>query len=190
MKYSFTFILICIIVGVGCKGPKKNASLPDYLPVAMDIMGHFEVEQERKENTQTHITLKSGEDVLIIKSHPNMDSDSARNKMNKRKVLVESIFKEQPSPYPGKFSNSIRCPEKYKPIEYKEEGDDWKFSYHLYANKRFVYGGCTEISSYYESSYTFFYCSKSDQLFEIKYFTPAAEPQNPIAPFIQSIQCK
>lgn len=89
-----------------------------------------------------------------------------------KRAVLESLFEQTTSPYPGVITNVIECPEKFKP---KTLTIDRGTIYTLFAGERFTYGVCADDLVAYRSLYGIFDCARKG-VFEVRLFTPLAEP--------------
>ena len=193
---------ICIIISL-CIYNISNAQKNDTLycnfvdsilkinaKISIKIIGNFELIKQQSSSNINKIEFKSDLDYLTVKTYNNIEDSSARKIMEDKKFLIDNLFKTQPSPYPDVVSNSVNCPNQFKPIPYENHNINmWFFAYKIYANDRFIFGECADDEVFYTSLYIFIYNRKSKILNEIKYFTPKSSPVNKPEKLIGKISC-
>ncbi len=118
------------------------------------------------------------------------DDSAAKEFQQNKFFLIESLFKEQASPYPGKLSYKIGCPKEFFPEKFeKAYKNDWIRAMKLKANTRYVYGGCTEESNYYYSYLLYYYCAQQQRLIELNYYTPIKQPSLDMDELLNNCSC-
>lgn len=162
--------------------------MPAEIPLKLNLEGNFSLTKQYDTGNIKNYVFKSANECVIISAIPSVDESAAMTYRNDKLSLVNSLFTDQGTPYPGKVTNHQGCPDEYKPVIVKDTKE--LYILHLKANERFVYGGCTDASAYYSSSLVFYYCSNTKKLFELKYFTPASTSPNELKDFYESFSCK
>ena len=189
-KYILSFCSLFIFLS-SCENENPAFVVPDFFEFSMDLNGYFDLKEDQSSEKKRRMVWNDGKSYLSINSRQ-LDSTGHANKILKdKRFLIESLFKEQPHPYPGIVSNRKECPKEFQPIILeKAYGDSWMFSYQMFANDRFVYGGCTKEANFFNSVYVFLYCSSKNVLYEFKYFTPMENPSADLVKLIESVRCK
>jgi hypothetical protein len=185
-KYSFCLLLLFIFCNIICVAQKTDtascrlldSSLQATAKISLKISGDFKmIKKTEMPGNIKKMEFKSSSDQLMIKTYFNIEDSNARKIMEDKRFLIDNLFKTQPSPYPDVVSNSINCPDRFKPVPTDSINENmWMFAYKIFANDRFVFGECTDDEAFYTSAYIFIYSRKNKTLNEIKYFTPKSTP--------------
>jgi|GEM_PF-3498044 hypothetical protein len=129
------------------------------------------------------------QDILQLKCYHSITKEKAKKIIDDRTFFTLSMFKEQPSPYPGVLSSSIGCPKEYQP-KVSEDTFKVRASFKLLATKNLIYGNCNPSDNYFYCAYCIFFCEEKNELYELKIFTPIKNPSFDYETFSTSIQCK
>jgi hypothetical protein len=185
------FLLFVAAFWTGCgSADVGHWKLPEDLKIQIHLKGDFVLKSEKQSDNKKRRVFEYNENVLSIQEYANTENSKAQKIVADKRFLLDNLFLEQPSPYPGKFSNTIGCPDELKPVFFEKKSEEgWRQAYTINANNRKVYGDCSESSIYYNSAYIFYYCEKEQALFEIKYFTPKSDPFNDLEGIIESVKC-
>ena len=183
-------LLSWFILLASCDTCNPSFIAPDHFEINLDLKGNFEIKEEQNSEKKQRVVWNDGENVLAISKIKLDSTGHAENILKGKRFLIENLFKDQPHPYPDVVSNRKACPEEFQPkvLEKKHE-DGWMFSYRIFANQRFVYGGCSEAVNHYASIYVFLFCTSKNVLYEIKYFTPMDKPSTDLLKLIESVKC-
>lgn len=108
-----------------------------------------------------------------------LSKEDSRNIVKIKRALLESIFSERPSPYPGAISQQILCPKELLPKKYSF-GEEPSVVYLLPAGERENYGVCSEDLVEYNSIYAISECRgtpKEIRIFFGKDLEPPSEQE-------------
>ncbi len=100
--------------------------------------------------------------------------EEARKAIITRTALLDSIFIEIPSPYPGELTQKIECPLEFLPETF-EYPDGLGKAYYLPAGERRNYGVCSNDLVKYHSIYVLKYCKGGRFLEEIQFFSETSD---------------
>ncbi len=150
------------------------------LEISIEGVRDFSIQKnilrQGRTNTFWTVIAKKNERIVKIEIIKNIDHKSARNYINERTDLTESLYKRIPSAYPGEISNTIECPDKYKPDVFPLEIEGKKIPVHiLNSTPRFTYGACADGLIKYRGFMTFVYNEKNAILYRIDIFIPKHE---------------
>jgi len=163
----------------------------DYISsVNFGISSNF-IEKFRFKNipeTFDSTTLIGGYDDLFIKVNvfKNISQEEANIYITDKIVVINSLFKEISSPYPGALSNRIKCPEELNPLRISNHPLDY---YIIYASSRFTYGACSFDLIKYRSMLYFQYCGEQKSLYQVKLFIPIDQDISAYEELLKSIKC-
>ena len=135
----------------------------------------FRLDSDHREDDTHFYRFSRGDEELLVTRHA-MAAEAAIKYLTDREYLVDSLYKDYPSPYPGAISHTVRCGEEFQAKMQKLDDDkSSKIIFELYANDRKAYGTCTEQTRKYRSLYLLLHCRNSGLVFDFKYF---ANPEN------------
>jgi len=180
---------------------KETGSLYEFLedsrwPISIgDLEKIFQIVSEKKQN-------KYGHDATIINS-TYLNGDFKIEKIgglnnafietyfNDKKLYIESSYVKSLSPYPEVITNTIECPEEFKPklTEY-ENGDMRLLAYDFLTNDRFTYGVCSDDLATHRGQSVSVYCIKSKELYNIELSVPINDSKNILNMNYDAISCK
>lgn len=178
----------------GCVSSPTIASKLDgggiYVPEGDQFL--FASEQRLQDGGLT-ITTFSGhrdEDRVEIQRIVGFDKSEAEEYVRMRRSMVDSLFADSFSPYPGPISEAVRCSAEYLPkIQEAQVGGMTRITYAMYATERFTYGACADDLAPYLASLSYVYCPEKNGLYEVKYFTPRDAPAEDLKAFANSLAC-
>ena len=127
----------------------------------------------------------NNESYLKIIIYQNLTKVMSDSLINEKIQLINQLYRQINSPYPGKISNIIGCSPEFLPQKLIEN----KQIYQVYANDRFIYGSCTEDSLKFKSIVYYKYCEDMGILLEIKLFFSKNESVNENLDKVISIKC-
>lgn len=180
-------ILIILLTSISSCKQAGHFPMPADIPLKLNLEGNFSLTKQYDTGSIKNYVFKSANECVIISAIPSEDENTAMTYRNDKLSLVNSLFADQGTPYPGKVTNHQGCPDEYKPVVVKDTKE--LYILNLKANERFVYGGCTDASAYYSSALVFCYCSNSKTLFELKYFTPVSSSASILKSVEESVSC-
>jgi hypothetical protein len=122
-------------------------------------------------------TLMNGGEFFVVKIIHDADTATARGYVNQNIFMIESLFNEHKSAYPGAISSAITCPKPLLPV-LAPEGGGTSLVVKLFANGRQAYGVCDSTQVKFRSLIVVRHCEKRKLLVELKAFLPH-EPENP-----------
>jgi len=139
-------------------------------------------------NNYDSITLNGKYNDLSIKIKilNNTDLKQAKNYISDKMFVIDSMYREIDSPYPGTLSNKIKCEEEFKPKKISNIPFDY---YLLYASDRFTYGACSWDLISYKSVIYYVYCNKTKNLHQIELFIPKNIESSSYEESLTSITC-
>ncbi len=170
MEYSFL-----------CPGDEIN------FPFHIEVTGLPKLTQKESSEKYIFEEYEIGDNQIQFKYYKNIDTTDAAKVIADRMFFINSLYKDQLSPYPGVLSNTIGCSDELKPKVSKSE---MRVDYKLLATSTFIYGNCDINDNYYYCLYSVFYCSQSQTLFEVKYYIPIKAGDFNYEQLRESIRCK
>lgn len=135
----------------------------------------------KSQETLNQAIIEARNDSSYIRIIKTVSENSSKYIADK-KYLLHSLFEPTTSPYPEVISNTIECPEEFKPKIVKTEFGE---IYYLYAGERYNFGVCTKDLIAFSAAYGIFDC-KDKGIFEVQIF---AKSQQEIEQIIQTFQC-
>jgi len=112
--------------------------------------------------------------------------EDARKAIMTRTALLDSIFIDIPSPYPGELTQKIECPPEFRPETF-EYPDGLGKAYYLPAGERRNYGVCSKDLVKYHSIYVLKYCKGGRFLEEVQFFSETSDWSGGKAPDLKEI---
>ena len=136
-------------------------------------------------------TWKSATDLLRTRSRAGVSPADGERLVHQREALMDSLFEAVVSPYTSPAVGRQECPESQRPRLTRRSDDAILLSaYETTANERFVFGGCTTETTFYDAAYVIVYCEGNGSFHELKLFTPRKEPSPGFSDFIASVACR
>lgn len=128
-------------------------------------------------------------EIIQLKMYQVKSDETAHFFISNRFSLFKSVFEPKRVSYPGQFSRAIDCPEKYKPKYFEQNKSKGSLGYFLgYANSNKVAGACSDDLIAYKHFYGMLYCTSTQTIIEIEYFTNL--DSNSTNQFIDRISCE
>jgi len=129
--------------------------------------------------------------IIKIRRFSNVDRKTSESYVKDRFLELNSLFTSVSSPYFGVITQTIECPDEFKPkINEAITSDQNKVTYYiLYANERFTYGICSKDLVKYKTLFTFIYCSDKKDLYQFEIFSLPDEPDGNLVKIISSFKC-
>lgn len=140
-------------------------------------LGDFSVEKDTRRqlpDSVTHTVIARKADVVVkIEITPAIEETAARSYIKERHYVLESLFKRLSNPYPGMITNTIECPDAFKPeiTEAVIQGSTVPV-YILNSTPRFTYGACVDELIRYRGVSAFIYAAGKKTLFRVELFYP------------------
>jgi len=131
----------------------------------------------------------NSDEIIQLKTFPVKSDETAHAFIDNRLSMFKSVFEPKRVSYPGQYTRTIECPEKYKPKYFERNTSKYSLSYFLgYANYNKVAGACSDDLIVYKHLYGMLYCRSTQTIIEIEYFTNLTS--NSTAQFIDRILCQ
>ena len=109
---------------------------------------------------------------------------------NDKKLYIESNYVKSLSPYPEVITNSIECPEEFKPKLTEYESEEMKLlAYDFLTNDRFTYGVCSDDLTTHKAQSISVYCIKSKELYNMELSVPINGSENNLNMKYDAISC-
>jgi hypothetical protein len=193
IKYLLPLLFLCIqhfcIAQTDTSFSKKvDSVLNSTAKISLPVKGDFMLYKQSSNANSLKFEFKSLTDFLIVRTYSQLSDSAAKSIVADKRFLIDNLFKTQPSPYPDVVSNSVNCPDQFRPVARDTSNKTmWLFAYTIFANNRFIFGECSDDAIFYTTAYIFIYNRKEKVLNEIKYFTPKNKPVNMPETLIKSV---
>ncbi len=132
--------------------------------------------------------LVADDEHLKVEKHANIDLESSERLVERDILLINGLFSNSISPYPGEISNEIECAEEFKPIFF-ETGIGGRRYLTTYSNDRFGIGACSDDLLAYRFLMGWIYCPTVSELYSIRYFVPLEREPEELAEFFVNLKC-
>lgn len=119
--------------------------------------------------------LALGDDRLRLRVTEGLDAGDAEARVQELRRVLEGLFEDRQAPYPGQLSNTLRCPERFRPEAIAPRGEALELV-GLYANDRLGFGGCSEDLLRYRATVGYFYDPAGRRLLQLTYFADLDGP--------------
>ena len=163
---------------------KKDNSIS--LEISNDFIKKFSINPVSNNDDSTTFNGKYRNLAIKIKMLKGVTLNQAENYISDKMFVINSLYREIDSPYPGALSNRIECGEEFKP----EKKVNAPFDYYIaYASDRFTYGTCSWDLIEYKSIIYYAYCNKTKNLYQIELFVPANEDSSNYEQSLKAITC-
>lgn len=131
----------------------------------------LKLESERREEGHEHLKFSGGNDESLFIEVSKRERPQALKSMGDRQLILESMYADHPSAYPGVITSTVKCPTELKPKTFSAEtGSLHAKAFELFASERFSYGSCAPDQIKLRSYYALVYCDRNSEFFEIKFF--------------------
>ncbi|MDD5669422.1 MAG: hypothetical protein PHE58_05265 [Candidatus Omnitrophica bacterium] len=129
--------------------------------------------READKSVSRTIIARKDETTVKIEITEGLSAQDADRYISERMYVIESLFKRLPNPYPGMITNTIECPESFKPekTEIKINGQAVSV-YVLNSTPRFTYGVCVDELIKYRGVAASLYVPGKKALFRVELFFP------------------
>ena len=191
MKYLSNLrwlLLVFCFYNTGSISAEKNNTQAGHNVTTKNIFGYpFKIVTNwGKSNYFEYI---NSDEIIQLKTFPVKSDETAHAFIDNRLSMFQSVFEPKRVSYPGQYSRTIECPEKYKPKYFEHNTSKDSLSYFLgYANSNKVAGACSDDLIVYKHLYGMLYCRSTQTIIEIEYFTNLTS--NSTAQFIDRILCQ
>ena len=179
---SFAFVMLSLSF---TSEPNDNSGLPFYANYRLSLKRVSELHLPKYEYSE----YSAAEDIVHVKRYHHITREKAQKLIEDRKFSVNSMLADQPLLYRGTVSPIRGCADSLipKPVE---DTAAVKMSYNLMATHSLIYGNCNIGDNYYDCAYCIFFCPETNELFEVKFFTPMKRPSFDYNELIASIHSK
>ena len=167
MKFLNKIILVVLLVSVLFITLFFNHNNNDEIGLQGTLLNRFNIKITSENDEMITFSGKNNDEIIKINKISNMTETEQESYMQDTFLVIKSLYREINSPYPGKFSNKIKCPEEFIPIEKKELNHTYLV---LYANDRLNYGACSWDLIEYKTIFSFIECDST--LFQVELFIP------------------
>lgn len=161
-------------------GPWKGRTLRDLEPVigiSLPVAREFRVERnllrKGREGAFRSIEAAREGELLKIELTEGLSEQQASQAVIERLTMIQSLYRNLPSPYPGMVTNKITVADTLEPQvrNFEIEGETFPL-YILAGNARFTYGAMTAETVAYLSGLCFFYKRSTATLYRFDFFVP------------------
>lgn len=115
--------------------------------------------------------LRDGDTRVKVRVQHGLDPTQAASRVAEHAEVIAGLFGERQAPYPGELSNSLSCPEAYKPQPVMPQGQALALTA-LFANERLTYGGCNADLLAFRATLGHFYDPEGARLIQVEVFSP------------------
>jgi len=124
--------------------------------------------------------------ILKIKRMDDYTLEMSQQYILDKIFVINSLFREIHSPYPGELSNRIECPDEFKP----EKKSNMPFDYYIiYSTERLNYGACSYDLIKYKSINYFLYCNKQNEFYHVELFIPFIQNISVYEDSVKNLKC-
>ncbi len=186
IKISFIISIVTLLIPFLFFYISSSNNLPFSLTDQNDFLTTFDWKEISLSDSLSIFKGQKDSLIMRITIKKDLDLNQADNYINDKMALINSLFIDISSPYPGSLSNLISCPQEFKP--YKMIYNSSQF-YFLYASERFTYGICSLDLLTYKSIIFSLYCKKERNLYFIELFIPLDEDFMKYVYYLDLIRC-
>ncbi len=137
-------------------------------------VGRADVEDGRL----VHMLIEDGPGRLRLRVSHGVSPSDAQRRIESARERLDALYGERQAPYPGELSNSLKCPDGFKPIDHTPLGSAASLV-RLYANDRLAFGGCADDLLTYRASVAQYYTPSQGRLVQAEYFWPREQSSDP-----------
>jgi len=185
-KFSSKFYLTLLLIINYLSGNFTVADDIETGIISQSIFGDTFTKSFNNSNSD-YFEFNGDNETLRIIKYP-ITSQTAKDYISMRVALYQSVYEPQRVSYPGQYTRSIECPEKYIPKYHYHASSSESLSYFLgYANINKVAGACSDDLIAYKHLYGLLYCETKNTIFEIDFFTDTASKIDNL--LIEKISC-
>ncbi len=125
-----------------------------------------------------HMLVEDGDARLRLRVSHGLAPDEAERRIDAARQRLDALYGERQAPYPGELSNSLKCPDAFKPVDHTPAGTAASLV-RLYANDRLAFGGCADELLTYHASVAQYYSPAQGRLVQAEYFWPRGQSSDP-----------
>lgn len=152
-------------------------------------LNDFKLDSE-KQNGSLRIYQFKNKSVEMTVTSITMDPVVAPRYFADKEAVVDGLFAEQTSPYPGQLTKTVTCAPEYRPIKNNVDQKEFKAVYfELYANDRKLYGICAPEQIFYKSYYALIHCPKSGLILDLRLYYPAKDKSTAPSGWSDGFKC-
>ena len=140
---------------------------------------------QQSQGRLARLVVGFGNDRLVLRVSEGIDSAKAKSLVKEERFMIEHLFEDRQAPYPGQLTNTLRCPDRFRPKDVEAKAGALAL-FTAYANDRLSFGGCSEDLVRYHATIGFFYEEASERLVRAEYFA-AVEAPDPGLEVLRSI---
>lgn len=137
-------------------------------------VGRADVEDGRL----VHMLIEDGPGRLRLRVSHGVSPSDAQRRIESARERLDALYGERQAPYPGELSNSLKCPDAFKPVDHTPLGSAASLV-RLYANDRLAFGGCADELLTYRASVAQYYAPSQGRLVQAEYFWPREQSSDP-----------
>lgn len=138
------------------------------------------------ERDASNLVASNEVEVIKIEIKKNVDLEGAEKYRIKQFTLFNSLFESQLPPYPEFLTNEVSCPEQFQPVFKDHPLGGY---YETFAGERLNFGVCIDDLATHKALFGVFYCSKSETIFKVEYFTDKSKENDSLDRIADSIRC-
>ena len=167
MKFSNKFYLTLPLIINFLSGNFASAYGVETAIISQGIFGDVFTKSFNNSDSD-YFEFNGDNETLRIIKYPITNNQTANAYISIRVALYQSVYEPQRVSYPGQYTRSIECPEKYIPKYHYLASSTESLSYFLgYANINKVAGACSDDLIAYKHLYGLLYCETKKTIFEI-----------------------
>ena len=145
--------------------------------------------QQTKEKNKIMADYKN--QLIRLEIITGLEKESAEKHITNRRYVIDSLFLDIAAPYPDAITNTLECPDEFKPKirEIKISNFDTAY-YEIFATERLTYGACSDDLIKYKTMLAWVYCENAKNLFQIELFLPKNEFNGDYSGLFNSFKCE
>jgi len=124
-----------------------------------------------EEGQLVHMLIDDGDARVRVRATHGIDPKTAQERVEQDRQRISALFGERQAPYPGELSNSLKCPDQFKPTDHEPKGSA-QTMVRLFANERLAFGGCSEDLLAYAATLGTWYDPAAQRLVQVTYYSP------------------
>ncbi len=193
LMFFLILFLLLFLINYNIKNQNNLQSYLNKFKVSWKGTENFIVNVSLTQQTENKNKLMAINKNKIIRLEilTNIDEKTSEDYIRNKKYITDSLFLNIATPYPDFITNTLECPERFKPEVKKIKIDAFETTYYeIFATNRLIYGACAEDLIKYKAILTWIYCEKGKSLFQVELFMPKDEFKEDYTGFIKSFECK